>query len=85
MNERFIERWVIADASSGPETAHVSRVIDGDTIEVTLRGGTPSVRLLLVDTPEVHGGEECYGPGGQRVRVLAAAGGHGGAVGARCH
>ena len=62
MNERFIERWVIADASAGPETARVSRVIDGDTIEVTLRGETPSVRLLLVDTPEVHGGEECYGP-----------------------
>ena len=62
VNERFIERWVIADASSGPETASVSRVIDGDTIEVTLRGETPSVRLLLVDTPEVHGGEECYGP-----------------------
>ena len=62
VNERFIERWVIADASAGPETARVSRVIDGDTIEVTLRGETPSVRLLLVDTPEVHGGEECYGP-----------------------
>ena len=62
VNERFIERWVIADASAGPETARVSRVIDGDTIEVTLRGETPSVRLLLVDTPEVHGGVECYGP-----------------------
>ena len=62
VNERFIERWVIADAPAGPETARVSRVVDGDTIEVTLRGETPSVRLLLVDTPEVHGGEECYGP-----------------------
>ena len=62
VNERFMERWVIADAPSGPETASVLRVIDGDTIEVTLRGETPSVRLLLVDTPEVYGGEECYGP-----------------------
>ena len=62
VNERFMERWVIVDAPTGPETARVSRVVDGDTIEVTLRGETPSVRLLLVDTPEVHGGEECYGP-----------------------
>ena len=62
VNERFVERWVIADASAGPETARVSRVIDGDTIEVTLGGETQRVRLLLVDTPEVHGGKECYGP-----------------------
>ena len=62
VNRRFIERWVIDDASAGPETAIVSRVIDGDTIEVTLRGETQRVRLLLVDTPEVYGGEECYGP-----------------------
>ena len=62
VNRRFIERWVIDDASAGPETARVSRVVDGDTIEVTLRGETQRVRLLLVDTPEVHGGEECYGP-----------------------
>ena len=62
VNERFIERWVIEDAPAGPDTARVSRVIDGDTIEVTLRGETRSVRLLLVDTPEVHRGPECYGP-----------------------
>ena len=62
VNRRFIERWVIDESSVGPETARVSRVIDGDTIEVTLRGETRGVRLLLVDTPEVHGGEECYGP-----------------------
>ena len=62
VNERFIERWVIEDAPAGPDTARVSRVVDGDTIEVTLRGETRSVRLLLVDTPEVHRGPECYGP-----------------------
>ena len=62
VNERFMERWVIADAPAGPETARVSRIVDGDTIEVTLGGETQRVRLLLVDTPEVHGGEECYGP-----------------------
>ena len=62
VNEPFIERWVIDAAPAGPETARVSRVVDGDTVEVTLNGETRRVRLLLVDTPEVHGGEECYGP-----------------------
>ena len=57
VNERFIERWVIDESQ-----AVVSRVIDGDTIDFTIGGETRRVRLLLVDTPEVHGGEECYGP-----------------------
>lgn len=35
------------------EQATVSRVVDGDTIEVTYNGTTEDVRLLLVDTPEV--------------------------------
>jgi len=48
----------------GP-TVLVSRVIDGDTIEVRLHGTTTAVRLIGVDTPEtVHPtvGIECYGP-----------------------
>ncbi len=36
----------------------VSRVVDGDTIEVA---GGERVRLIGVDTPEVYGGAECYG------------------------
>jgi micrococcal nuclease len=43
----------------------VSRVIDGDTVEVALRGRTVDVRLIGVDTPEtVHPSEPvgCYGP-----------------------
>lgn len=33
----------------------VNRVVDGDTIEVTINGNTEKVRLILVDTPEtVH-------------------------------
>ncbi|MGH2731165.1 MAG: thermonuclease family protein [Actinomycetota bacterium] len=65
----------------GP-TALVSRVIDGDTIEVQLRGTTTDVRLIGIDTPEtVHPtvGVECYGPAashfttsrleGQRVQL----------------
>ncbi|GGM41243.1 hypothetical protein GCM10011351_29290 [Paraliobacillus quinghaiensis] len=33
-------------------TATVTRVVDGDTIEINLNGKTEDVRLLLVDTPE---------------------------------
>ena len=56
VNERFVERWVIDESQ-----AVVSRVVDGDTIDVTIGGETRRVRLLLVDTPEVFGGVECYG------------------------
>nr|WP_289036864.1 thermonuclease family protein [uncultured Allobacillus sp.] len=36
-------------------TATVTRIVDGDTIEINLNGTIESVRLLLVDTPEtVH-------------------------------
>jgi micrococcal nuclease len=48
----------------GPR-ALVARVIDGDTIEVVIRGRTVDVRLIGVDTPErVHPSEpvECFGP-----------------------
>ncbi|MFG6118731.1 thermonuclease family protein [Thalassobacillus sp. B23F22_16] len=46
-----------------PDTnATVTRVVDGDTIEINYNGETESVRLLLVDTPEVHGGTQKYGP-----------------------
>lgn len=38
--------------------ATVTRVVDGDTIEIRYRNGTAdTVRLLGVDTPEVHGAE----------------------------
>ena len=36
----------------------VGRVVDGDT--VSLRG-LGSARVIGVDTPEVHGAQECYG------------------------
>jgi micrococcal nuclease len=42
----------------------VTRVIDGDTIEVRLGGGTEHVRLLGIDTPETHHPTkpvQCYG------------------------
>jgi micrococcal nuclease len=46
-------------------TAFVSRVVDGDTVEVQLGGETEDVRYIGVDTPEtVKPGApvECFGP-----------------------
>lgn len=40
------------DSSATGETATVTRIVDGDTIEINYNGKTESVRLLLVDTPE---------------------------------
>jgi micrococcal nuclease len=49
----------LAACSAGPDTATVSRVIDGDTVE--LEGGE-RIRYLMVNTPETTGGKnECYG------------------------
>jgi micrococcal nuclease len=48
-----------------PGTATVTDVIDGDTIDVRVRGRTETARLLGIDTPEtVKPGApvECYGP-----------------------
>lgn len=43
-------------------TAQVTRVIDGDTIEAELPDGTTEdVRYIGMDTPETHGGVECFG------------------------
>ena len=50
--------------SAGWETAQVTRVIDGDTIEITLGGQKKTVRYLLVNTPETvdpRSPVECYG------------------------
>lgn len=55
---------VPADAQS----AVVVRPVDGDTVVLRGRGSGPlparptRVRLLLVDTPEVGTGPECFGP-----------------------
>jgi micrococcal nuclease len=42
----------------GPSEAKVTRVLDGDTVE--LENGD-KIRYLLVDTPEVSGGGDCFG------------------------
>lgn len=41
--------------------ATVVSVTDGDTIKVSASGTVQTVRLILIDTPEVFGGEECFG------------------------
>ena len=48
----------------GESEATVTRVIDGDTIE--LEGGV-RIRYLLVDTPEVSGGAECFGDNAKQM------------------
>ena len=43
---------LIASAQLDPISAHVERVIDGDTIQVRVEGKSHTVRLIGVDTPE---------------------------------
>jgi micrococcal nuclease len=64
-------------------SAVVEQVVDGDTIDVAIGGRHERVRLLGIDTPEVHvdgGMPECFGaeaaehtaallPAGTRVRL----------------
>lgn len=49
----------------GSATAQVERVVDGDTIAVTIGGSAERVRYIGVDTPETvkpNAPVECYGP-----------------------
>ena len=43
---------LITSAQLDPISAHVERVIDGDTIHVRVEGKRRTVRLIGVDTPE---------------------------------
>ncbi len=43
---------------AGGDSERVTRVIDGDTVELSRSG---RARLIGVDTPEVYGGVECFG------------------------
>ncbi len=49
---------IAANAPPARNQARVVRVVDGDTVVLTR---LHKVRLIGVDTPEVHGGVECYG------------------------
>jgi micrococcal nuclease len=47
-----------------PGLAHVTHVVDGDTIDITLNGHKDTVRLLGIDTPETHDPRkpvQCFG------------------------
>jgi micrococcal nuclease len=45
------------------EPVNVSRIVDGDTIEVSPAiDGIEDVRFIGVDTPETYGGEQPFGP-----------------------
>jgi micrococcal nuclease len=49
--------------SEGPEHGVVTRVVDGDTLDVDIGAAEPlRVRVLGIDTPETFGGTECWGP-----------------------
>jgi len=51
--------------TGGTVTAKVVRVVDGDTVEVSIGGREEDVRYIGIDTPEtVKPGEpvQCYGP-----------------------
>jgi|SRR5215203_620523 len=53
------------DEPPGSATAYVTRVVDGDTIEVRLDGRSEDVRYIGVDTPETVKPDnpvECFGP-----------------------
>jgi micrococcal nuclease len=50
--------------AAGPGAARVTRVVDGDTVRVSLAGTEEPVRLIGIDTPETHGAgglRECFG------------------------
>jgi micrococcal nuclease len=56
----------------GSARATVTRVVDGDTVEVSMGGGTEDVRYIGIDTPEsVAPGQpvECFGVRAGRVNA----------------
>jgi endonuclease YncB( thermonuclease family) len=55
------ESYSVDQSYNTMQKASVERVIDGDTIEVGVDGRKHKVRLIGIDTPEVYGGEECFG------------------------
>jgi micrococcal nuclease len=63
----YVSGWLFGDDPPGGELARpgdaigsrVTRVVDGDTVVLA---GPGRARLIGVDTPEVYGGAECFGP-----------------------
>lgn len=53
------DRGGTAPSHGSRGAASVERVVDGDTVVLS---GIGKARLIGIDTPEVYGGVECYGP-----------------------
>jgi micrococcal nuclease len=51
---------LLVTSAFGGDHATVLRVVDGDTLELSLAGKTEKVRLIGVDTPEVHASEKLH-------------------------
>jgi micrococcal nuclease len=47
------------DRMGAARTATVTRIVDGDTVVLS---GVGKSRLIGIDTPEVYGSTECFGP-----------------------
>ena len=61
---------LITSAQLDPISAHVERVIDGDTIQIQVDGNRHTVRLIGVDTPETkppHQSRSILRKGGKRL------------------
>jgi endonuclease YncB( thermonuclease family) len=57
-----------AAAATLTQRAKVLKVIDGDTVDVRLKNGRKKrVRMIGIDTPEVHGRTQCGGPRASRA------------------
>jgi micrococcal nuclease len=58
--------WRLGEARRAATTTHVVEALDGDTVTVRLGSGkADTLRILGVDTPEVHHPDrpvECFGP-----------------------
>lgn len=61
---------VVAPVPAVGVEATVTRVVDGDTINVDIAGKPEKIRILFIDTPEVYGGVEC---GGREASAFAKA------------
>ena len=69
---------LLAVPSLARDTATVVRVVDGDTLAITLKGRPEKVRLIGVDTPEVYESDKLHrdaartGQDEQMLRLLVA-------------
>ena len=71
--------WVPTSITDSRESVLVSRVIDGDTIQVFLDGESQTIRYIGVDTPETRHPSipvECYGPEASLFNEELVAGKH---------